>query len=93
MSRPKRQSLTAVLAASAASVLFAGVASGSPLPPTYVPDLEPPNPVAGECYARVEIPAQYEETTQQMMTREGHQRLMVQQPQLESRVERVMVKE
>ena len=91
--RLKRQRRKSALALSGASFLVAGVAFGSPLPPSYVPDLTPPNPVAGECYARVEIPAQYESTTQQVLTREGHQRLMVQPAQLESRVERVMVKE
>ena len=85
--------MNARLALSGASALIAGAAFASPLPPSYVPDLTPPNPVAGECYARVEIPAQYEATSQKVLTREGHQRLMVQPAQLESRVERVMVKE
>lgn len=71
-----------------AAPVFAG-----PTPPSYVPDLLPPNPVAGECYGRVEIPAQYETVTEQVVTRDTYQRLLVQHPQLENATERVMVKE
>ena len=91
--RNKQETLRTVLTLSGAVALMAGAAGASPLPPSYVPDLEPPNPVVGECYARVEIPAQYEAVNQTVLKREGHKRLMVQPPQLESRVERVMVKE
>jgi hypothetical protein len=49
--------------------------------------------VAGECYARVEIPARYETTQEKVLTREAHQRLLVQPPQLETHSEQVMVKE
>lgn len=77
-----------------ASILMMSVpALAGPTPPAYVPDLLPPNPVAGECYGRVEIPARYETTTQQVVTRDAHQRVLVQQPQLQSVTERVMVKE
>lgn len=77
-----------------ASILMIAVpALAGPTPPSYVPDLLPPNPVAGECYGRVEIPAQYETTTQRVLTREAHQRVLVQQPQLQATTERVMVKE
>ena len=34
-------------------------------------DMFPPNPKPGECYARVLIPAQYEATTEQVLTREA----------------------
>lgn len=77
-----------------ASILMIAVpALAGPTPPSYVPDLLPPNPVAGECYGRVEIPAQYENITQRVLTREAHQRVLVQQPQLQTTTERVMVKE
>ncbi|MGB3455126.1 MAG: hypothetical protein WBG08_10025 [Litorimonas sp.] len=85
-----------ILGTTALSLLWASgtaMAGSGPLPPSYVPDLEPPNPVAGECYARVEIPARYETITENVLTREAHKRLSVQQPRLESRTERVMVKE
>jgi hypothetical protein len=77
-----------------ASVLMIAVpAFAGSTPPSYVPDLLPPNPVAGECYGRVEIPARYESTTEQVITRDEHQRVMVQQPQLQTTTERVLVKE
>lgn len=77
-----------------ASILMMAVpALAGPPPPAYVPDLLPPNPVAGECYGRVEIPARYETTTQRVVTRDAHQRVLVQQPELQSITERVMVKE
>lgn len=77
----------------ASFLMIAAPAFAGPTPPSYVPDLVPPNPVAGECYGRVEIPAQYETTTQRVLTRDGHQRLLVQQPQLQAATERVLVKE
>jgi len=77
-----------------ASVFMIAVpAFAGPTPPSYVPDLLPPNPVAGECYGRVEIPARYETTTERVVTRDAHQRVMVQQPQLQTMTERVLVKE
>lgn len=77
-----------------ASILMIAVpAFAGPTPPSYVPDLLPPNPVAGECYGRVEIPARYETTTQRVVTRDAYQRVLVQQPQLQSTTQRVMVKE
>ncbi|GHA88333.1 hypothetical protein GCM10009069_09110 [Algimonas arctica] len=77
----------------ASILMIAGPALAGPTSPSYVPDLLPPNPVAGECYGRVEIPAQYETTTQRVLTREAHQRVLVQQPQLQATTERVLVKE
>jgi len=77
----------------ASFLMIAAPALAGPIPPSYVPDLVPPNPVVGECYGRVEIPAQYETTTQRVLTRDGHQRLLVQQPELQAVTERVMVKE
>jgi len=74
-------------------LLLAGPALAGTQQPAYKPDLLPPNPAVGECYARVEIPAQYERTTERVVTREAHKRLHVQQPQLRSRTESVMVKE
>ncbi|MGJ8558649.1 MAG: hypothetical protein ACSHX3_00290 [Litorimonas sp.] len=77
----------------ASFLMIAGPALAGPTPPSYVPDLLPPNPVAGECYGRVEIPAQYETTTQRVVTRQAHERVLVQHPQLQATTERVMVKE
>ncbi|MEM7729104.1 MAG: hypothetical protein AAF311_07490 [Pseudomonadota bacterium] len=90
---PRHRLLIGTVLLSTSASLLALSAGASPLPPSYVPDLEPPNPVAGECYARVEIPARYEPTTQSVLTREGHKRLSVTQPRLESRTERIEVRE
>jgi len=82
--------LTVILLSSAISPLaFAG---GNGLP-AYTPDLVPSNPNVGECYARVEVPAQFSEGSEQVVVEEGYSRLEVQQPQLASRQESVMVKE
>jgi len=86
------KSLTVILLSSAVAPLaFAGGYGGTL--PGYTPDLLPPNPNTGECYARVEVPAQFSTGTQQVMVEEGFSKLDVQQPQLASRQERVMVKE
>ena len=61
--------------------------------PGYTPDLVPSNPNAGECYARIEVPAQFTQGSEQVMVEEGYSRLEVQQPQLAPRQESVMVKE
>lgn len=61
--------------------------------PGYTPDLVPSNPNTGECYARVEVPAQYSEGSQQVLTEEAYSTIDVQQAQLASRQEQVMIKE
>jgi len=84
------KTLTVILLSSAiAPLAFAG---GNGLP-AYTPDLVPSNPNVGECYARVEVPAQFSEGSEQVVVEEGYSRLEVQQPQLASRQESVMVKE
>jgi len=82
------------LMASAATALFAGTAfAGNSAGPAYTPDLLPANPTAGECYARVEIPAQYEHGSETVITDEGYQTLQVRPPQLAARQQDVLVKE
>ena len=84
------KSLTVVLLSGAiAPLAFAG---GNGLP-AYTPDLIPSNPNVGECYARVEVPAQFSEGSEQVIVEEGYSHLEVQQPQLASRQESVMIKE
>ena len=61
--------------------------------PAYTPDLLPPVSNAGECYARVKVPAQYETYAEPVMTTEAHTRPHVAQAKLASRQEQVMVKE
>lgn len=84
------KSLSVLLVSTAAApIAFAGGLSM----PGYTPDLVPNNPNPGECYARVEVPAQFAAGSQQVMVEEGYSHLEVQQPQLASRQERVMIKE
>ncbi|WP_026942403.1 hypothetical protein [Hellea balneolensis] len=59
----------------------------------YTPDLLPPSSNAGECYARVEVPAQYSAGSEQIMVEEGYSTVEVAQPTLAQRQENVMVKE
>ena len=61
--------------------------------PGYAPDMLPPVSNAGECYARVKVPAQYETYREPFVTREAHTKVHVEQPQLRSRQEQIMVKE
>lgn len=82
------------LMASVATVLLTGTAyAGNPSGPAYTPDLLPANPNAGECYARVEIPAQYQHGSETVMTEEGYQTLQVLPAELRARQEDVLVKE
>ena len=80
--------LSTILLASSA---LAG--SGHLNQPSYTPDLVPANPVAGECYARVEIPAQYDNQRQGVIVEEGYSDIQITQPQLAARTEQVLVKE
>jgi len=62
----------------------------------YVPPLPsaiPSNPNAGECYARVKVPARFETRQEQVMVQEGYTEYAVEQPQISSRTEQVLVKE
>lgn len=61
--------------------------------PTWEPDLVPSGAVAGECYARVKIPARYSNSTENVIVEEGYSRVEVSQPQLASRQEQVLTKE
>jgi len=72
-----------------APLAFAG---GSALP-GYTPDLLPANPTAGLCYARVEIPAQYETSSESVLVEEAYSTIEVEQPQLATREEKIMIKE
>lgn len=58
-----------------------------------MPELLPSNPGAGECYARVEVPAQYKTRTKRVLVEEGHTELQVTEPELRARQEQVLVKE
>jgi len=59
----------------------------------YMPDLLPSNPNTGECYARVEVPAQYSTGSESVLVEEGYSKMEVTQPVLAERQENVMIKE
>lgn len=58
-----------------------------------LPSAIPSNPNAGECYARVQVPARFETRHDQVMVQEGYTEYQVEQPQFSSRAQQVMVKE
>ena len=65
-----------LLGASFAPLAFAGGGYGAP---AYTPDLLPSNPSAGMCYARVEIPAQFTTTQEDVLVEEGYTTIEVSQ--------------
>ncbi len=83
----------ALLMAGASLAFAAPAMAGGPGYPAYTPDLVPPSSNPGECYARVQVPAQYETVNETVITKEAHTKMHVAQPQLRSRQEQVMVKE
>ncbi|MEP3889636.1 MAG: hypothetical protein ABJN69_04160 [Hellea sp.] len=82
-----------------AAILLTGTAfaplamAGGQGSPGYAPDLLPPSSNAGECYARIEVPAQFSTHSEQIMVEEGYSKLDVHQPTLAPRQEDVLVKE
>lgn len=85
--RPTTFATILLLGASITSSAWAGQ------PARWEPDLVPSGAIAGECYARVEIPAQYSTSAENVMVEEGYSKLEVSQPQLASRQEQVLTKE
>lgn len=79
-----------LISASFAPLALAGNYGGGP---AYTPDLLPSNPNPGMCYARVEIPAEYTTTTEDVLVEAGYSTIEVSNPQLATRQERVLVKE
>lgn len=55
--------------------------------------LFPPNPKAGECYARVLIPATYKSVSEKVLTRDASERIEIIPARYESAQETVLVKE
>ena len=55
--------------------------------------LFPPNPKAGECYARVLIPAKYKSVSERVLTRDAAERIEVIPARYETAEETVLVKE
>jgi len=76
-----------MLSAGMSSMAFAGNY------PTYEPDLLPSGAQAGQCYARVMIPAQYSTSQETVMVEEGYNKVQVHQPKLASRTEQVEIKQ
>ncbi len=82
-----------------AAILLAGtalaplaMAGGQGYAP-HAPELVPHTSNPGECYARVEVPAEYSTSSEQVLVEEGYSTVEVHQPTLATREENVMVKE
>jgi len=80
-----------------ASILMLGAGSlglsASGQVAAWEPDLLPSNPQVGQCYGRVQIPAQYSTTENRVLVSEAYSKVEVSQPRLASRQEQVLVKE
>jgi len=72
-----------------APIALAGGQGYTPHAPELVPHASNP----GECYARIEVPAEYSTSSEQIMVEEGYSTVEVHQPTLATRQENVMVKE
>lgn len=62
-------------------------------PAIYEPSLLPSNAQAGQCYARVHIPAQYSTSPETVLVAEGYSVVEVDQARLASRTQQVEIKE
>lgn len=80
--------LTAVLIIALSSTALSAQAGGIEFPEALPPVANP-----GECYAQVEVPAQYATGTQSVIRKEAHTRLKVVDAELVSRQETVLTKE
>jgi len=61
--------------------------------PTIAQELPPGNPLPGECFARVIVPAQYQTSTEQVVLRQAGEEIKKIPAQLETVTERVLVQE
>lgn len=78
------------LASTEAQLAESGSASGSVATDA---SLFPPNPKAGECYARVLIPAQYRTVSEELLTQDAAERIEIIPARYETVEETVLVKE
>ncbi len=82
----------AVLSVSTIAMVQGSALAGNGHVPA-LPSAIPSNPNAGECYARVQVPAQYETRSQQVMVHDGYTDYQVEQPHISTRAQEVLVKE
>ena len=61
--------------------------------PTIAQELPPGNPLPGECFARVIVPAQYETSTEQVVLRQAGEEIRKIPGRFETVTERVLVQE
>ena len=73
------------------STAIAGLASAGNA--RHMPELLPSNPEAGECYARVSVPAQYRTSRETVQVEAARAEYQVTEPELRARQEQVIVKE
>lgn len=86
LNRPQTLLMALLMTAGNAGLAYSGQTAA-------MPEIVPPNPVAGQCYARVKIPAQYRNDDETVVVEEGHEVLDVTEPHIRSRQEQVLVKE
>ena len=78
-----------LLSASFAPAAFAGQGHHQ----AYEPSLVPSGAQAGQCYARVQVPAQYSTTQENVLVEEGYNKVEVSQARLARRQEQVEIKQ
>jgi len=93
-SRPATYVSILLFSASIASTALAGqIGDNKSGIAIWEPDLVPSGATAGECYARVRIPAQYSTTAQSVIVEDSYSRLAVRQPKLDAHQKQVLTKE
>ena len=83
---------SAALLLAGAAISPLAMAGGQGYAP-HAPELVPQSSNPGECYARIEVPAEYSTSSEQIMVEEGYSKVEVHQPTLAPRQENVMIKE
>jgi len=73
--------------------LLMAVSAAAIAAPTIAQELPPGNPLPGECFARVIVPAQYETSTEQVVLRQAGEEIKKIPGRFETVTERVLVQE
>ena len=88
-----RRLITTSLTTSMATLLLAGAGTAFANGPSSFPSSLPPVANPGECYAQVQVPAQYTTGSETVRTADGFQNLEVTEAEFQRRTENVMTKE
>jgi len=82
-----------IIASSLTALLLGGAGTALANGPSSLPSALPPVANPGECYAQIEVPAQYTTGSQTVKTSDAYTTLEVTEPQFQSRREGVLTKE